>query len=163
MCLSQIKSEYITAPLAAKTLAALDVATGERLAPRTLRAFLIHNATMPAPLASPRLRDVTPQFVGFGRPSSATAMLETEDHAITMVFESRLTAGEQKPAILRFDFQWPAALPQLHRARVESQKETGLPQSFERHQRICEGMLALLALYRALFAILWIQVSRDGD
>ncbi|AMA56827.1 hypothetical protein BCCGELA001_11610 [Bradyrhizobium sp. CCGE-LA001] len=98
------------APLAAKTLAALDVSTGERLAPRTLRAFLIHNATLPAPLASPRLRDVARQFVGFGRPSSATAMLETEDHAITMVFESRLTAGEQKPAILRFDFQWPAAL-----------------------------------------------------
>jgi hypothetical protein len=98
------------APLAAKTLAALDAATGERLAPRTLRAFLIHNATLPAPLASPRLRDVARQFVGFGRPSSATAMLETEDHAITMVFESRLTAGEQKPAILRFNFQWPAAL-----------------------------------------------------
>ena len=37
-------------------------------------------------------------------------MLETDDHAITMVFESRLTAGERKPAILRFDFQWPAAL-----------------------------------------------------
>jgi hypothetical protein len=37
-------------------------------------------------------------------------MLETEGHAITMVFESRLTAGEQKPAILRFDFQWPTAL-----------------------------------------------------
>lgn len=98
------------APLAAKTLAAIDVATGERLTPRTLRAFLIHNATLPGPLASPRLRDVARQFVGFGRPSSAAAMLETEDHAITMVFESRLTAGERKPAILRFDFQWPAAL-----------------------------------------------------
>lgn len=98
------------APLAAKTLAALDIATGERLAARTLRAFLIHNATVPTPLSSPRLRDVARQFVGFGRPSSATEMLETEDHAITMVFESRLTAGERKPAILRFDFQWPAAL-----------------------------------------------------
>ena len=98
------------APLVAKTLAALDIATGERLAPRTLRAFLIHSATLPVPLASPRLRDVARQFVGFGRPSSAGAMLETEDHAITMVFESRLTVGERKPAILRFDFQWPAAL-----------------------------------------------------
>lgn len=98
------------APLAAKTLAALDAATGERLAPRTLRAFLIHNSTVPAPLASPRLRDVARQFAGFGRPSSAASMLETEDHAITMVFESRLTVGERKPAILRFNFQWPAAL-----------------------------------------------------
>lgn len=107
---AQTSGTSFAAPLAAKTLAALDVATGERLAPRTLRAFLIHNAAIPAPLVSPRLRDVARQFVGFGRPSSATTMLETEDHAITMVFESRLTAGEQKPAILRFDFQWPAAL-----------------------------------------------------
>ncbi|MDA9488748.1 S8 family peptidase [Bradyrhizobium sp. CCBAU 11361] len=98
------------APLVAKTLASLDMATGERLAPRTLRAFLIHNSAVPQPLSSPRLRDVARQFVGFGRPTSAATMLETEDHAITMVFESQLTAGERKPAILRFDFQWPASL-----------------------------------------------------
>ena len=99
-----------SAPLAAKTLASLDVATGERLKPRTLRAFLIHNSTMPVPLRSSRLRDIARQFVGFGQPSAAAAMLETNDHAITMVFESRLTAGEKRPAILRFDFQWPAPL-----------------------------------------------------
>ncbi len=98
------------APLVAKTIAALDVATGERLEPRTLRAFLIHNSTVPPPLASPRLRDVARQFVGFGQPTSAAPMLETDDHAITMVFESRLTAGIRRPAILRFDFQWPAPL-----------------------------------------------------
>jgi hypothetical protein len=34
------------APLVAKTMAALDVATGERLEPRTLRSFLIHNSTV---------------------------------------------------------------------------------------------------------------------
>jgi hypothetical protein len=99
-----------SAPLAAKTLASLDLATGERLEPRTLRAFLIHNSTVPASLASPRLRDIARQFVGFGQPSGAAAMLETDDHAITMVFESRLTTGEKRPAILRFDFQWPAPL-----------------------------------------------------
>jgi hypothetical protein len=98
------------APLVAKTIAALDVATGERLAPRSLRAFVIHNAAVPLPLVSPRLRDVARQFVGFGQPSSASSMLETDDHAITMLFESRLTAGESKPAILRFNFQWPAPL-----------------------------------------------------
>ena len=37
-------------------------------------------------------------------------MLETDDHAITLVFESRLTVGEQRPAILRFPFAWPASL-----------------------------------------------------
>jgi hypothetical protein len=106
----QTRGTSFAAPLAAKTLAALDVATGERLEPRTLRAFLIHNSTIPAPLAPSRLRDIARQFVGFGQPSSAAAMLETDDHAITMVFESRLTAGERRPAILRFDFQWPAPL-----------------------------------------------------
>jgi hypothetical protein len=75
-----------------------------------LRAFLIHNSVVPPALTSPRLRDVSRQFVGFGQPTSAAAMLETDDHAITMVFESRLSIGARKPAILRFDFQWPAAL-----------------------------------------------------
>jgi Subtilase family len=101
------------APLVAKTLAALDIATGERLAPRTLRAFLVHNASVPLPLRNSRLRDVARQFVGFGQPSASIDMLETNDHAITLVFESRLTAGEKRPAILRFNFAWPAALVNL--------------------------------------------------
>ena len=37
-------------------------------------------------------------------------MLETDDHSITLVFESRLTVGERKPAILRFPFSWPVSL-----------------------------------------------------
>lgn len=37
-------------------------------------------------------------------------MLETDDQEITLLFQSRLTAGERKPAILRFDFQWPTSL-----------------------------------------------------
>ena len=37
-------------------------------------------------------------------------MLETDDHSITLVFESRLTIGERKPAILRFPFIWPSSL-----------------------------------------------------
>lgn len=98
------------APLVAKTLAALDIATGERLQPRTLRAFLVHNASIPDPLANTRLKEVARQFVGFGQPSDAASMLETGDHAITLVFESRLTAGVSRPAILRFPFAWPAPL-----------------------------------------------------
>jgi Subtilase family len=106
----QTRGTSFAAPLVAKTLAALDVSTGERLTPRTLRAFLIHHAAVPSALASARLRDVARRFTGFGQPSSSASMLETEDHAITMVFESRLTAGEKKPAILRFGFQWPRQL-----------------------------------------------------
>lgn len=71
---------------------------------------MIHNATIPAPLQHSRLRDIGRQFVGFGRPGDAASMLETSEHAITLVFESRLTAGLSKPAILRFPFTWPAPL-----------------------------------------------------
>src|SRR6185437_11397239 len=77
---------------------------------RTLRAFAIHSAKTPAPLQSRSLRDVARQFVGYGQPSDAKSMLETDDHSITLVFESRLTAGEKRPAILRFPFVWPASL-----------------------------------------------------
>ena len=37
-------------------------------------------------------------------------LLETDDHSITLLFESRLTIGERKLAILRFPFTWPASL-----------------------------------------------------
>ncbi|MHB1219740.1 MAG: S8 family peptidase [Alphaproteobacteria bacterium] len=107
---AETRGTSFSAPLVAKTAAALDLATGERLATRTLRAFLIHNANVPDPLRHRRLRDVARQFVGFGQPTAANNMLETNDHAITLVFESRLTAGERKPAILRFPFAWPASL-----------------------------------------------------
>lgn len=94
----------------AKTLASLDALTDQRLETRSLRAFLIHNATTPPALAHSSLKEVARQFVGFGQPGAASTMLETDDHAITLVFESRLTVGEKRPAILRFPFVWPSSL-----------------------------------------------------
>jgi len=98
------------APLVAKTVAALDIQTGEKLEARTLRAFMIHNSDTPDALASRHLTDVARQFMGFGQPRASRTMLETDDHAITLIFESRLTAGEARPAILRFPFAWPVSL-----------------------------------------------------
>jgi hypothetical protein len=37
-------------------------------------------------------------------------MLETADHQITFVFESLLTAGTPRPAIMSFAFSWPDGL-----------------------------------------------------
>ena len=108
--ITETRGTSFAAPLVAKTLAALDIATGQRLETRTLRAFLVHNASVPECLTHSRLRDVARQFVGFGQPDVAIKMLETDDHVITLVFESRLTAGERRPAILRFPFVWPASL-----------------------------------------------------
>jgi hypothetical protein len=98
------------APLVAKTLARLDEMTDRTLARRTLRAFLLYSCETPEPLRSARLRDLARQFAGFGLPSNAASMLETDDHSITLVFESRLTAGEPRPAILLFGFAWPSSL-----------------------------------------------------
>lgn len=108
--LCETRGTSFAAPLVAKTIASLDAITGQRLDVRSLRAFAIHNAETPAPLRNRSLRDIARQFVGFGQPCSAAEMLETDDHAITLVFESRLTVGERRPAILRFPFTWPASL-----------------------------------------------------
>lgn len=107
---TQTRGTSFAAPLVAKTIAALDVMTAQRLAPRTLRAFAVHNAQTPAAISNRSLREIARQFVGFGQPSDAASMLETDDHSITLVFESRLSIGERRPAILRFRFAWPSSL-----------------------------------------------------
>jgi len=106
----EIRGTSFAAPLVAKTLATLDALTDQRLETRTLRAFLIHNANTPSNISHRSLKEIARQFTGFGQPSDASSMLQTDDHSITLVFESRLTVGERKPAILRFPFVWPASL-----------------------------------------------------
>ena len=98
------------APLVARTLAGLDVMTEGGLETDALRAILIHGTAMPAALKRQGLKELGRQFAGFGQPIDAARMLETDDHQITLVFQSRLTVGEKKPAILRFPFEWPQAL-----------------------------------------------------
>jgi hypothetical protein len=98
------------APFVARTLAELDLSTEQALAPRTLRALMLHSAETPEPLRARGLKDLARQFTGFGKPSAALPMLETADHEITIVFESELTAGTPRAAIMRFGFEWPASL-----------------------------------------------------
>lgn len=98
------------APLVARTLAGLDTATEGGLSVEALRAMLLHHTTMPEPLTKRGLKDIGRQFAGFGKPSSVGTMLETDDHQITMLFQSRLSIGEKKPVILRFPFTWPQSL-----------------------------------------------------
>lgn len=108
--LTQTRGTSFAAPLVAKTIASLDATTGQRLTARSLRAFAIHNAEVPAALSNRSLKDIARQFVGFGQPSDAASMLETDNHSITLLFESRLSIGERRPVILRFPFAWPASL-----------------------------------------------------
>lgn len=98
------------APLVARTLAGLDTATEGGLSVEALRAMLLHHTAMPEPLTKRGLRDIGRQFAGFGKPQAVSTMLETDDHQITLLFQSRLSIGEKKPVILRFPFTWPQSL-----------------------------------------------------
>ena len=98
------------APLVARTLAGLDISTQGSLQPEALRAMLLHHTQTPEPLTKRGLKELARQFSGFGQPTGAHDMLETDDYQITMLFQSRLTIGERKPAILRFPFDWPRSL-----------------------------------------------------
>jgi len=98
------------APLVARTLASLDRDTLGALGTEALRAMLLHHTTMPEPLMKRGMKDLSRQFAGYGQPSSVAQMLETGDHEVTLVFQSRLTIGIRKPAILRFPFSWPQSL-----------------------------------------------------
>lgn len=100
------------APLIARSLAGLDAVTDGGLNSETLRAFLLHHAHMPVALTKRGLKDLGRQFAGFGQPIAANDMLQTDDHQITMLFQSRLSIGEKKPVILRFPFVWPQSLVQ---------------------------------------------------
>ena len=98
------------APLVARALAGLDAATEGGLTTEALRAMLLHHAIVPDPLTKRGLKDLGRQFAGFGQPARVLDMLETDDHQITLLFQSRLSIGERKPVILRFPFIWPQSL-----------------------------------------------------
>ncbi len=98
------------APLVARALAGLDAATEGGLTTEALRALLLHHAAVPEPLTKRGLKDLGRQFTGFGQPGRVLDMLETDDHQITLLFQSRLSIGERKPVILRFPFTWPQPL-----------------------------------------------------
>lgn len=98
------------APLISRLLAGLDRDTQGGLGSEALRAMLLHHSNTPEPLTKRGMKDIGRQFAGYGQPTNVAEMLETDDHEITMVFQSRLTIGARRPAILRFPFSWPQSL-----------------------------------------------------
>lgn len=98
------------APLISRLLAGLDRDAQGGLGSEALRAMLLHHSNIPDPLTKRGMKDIGRQFAGYGQPTSVAQMLETDDHEVTMVFQSRLTVGARRPAILRFPFAWPQSL-----------------------------------------------------
>lgn len=93
-------------PLAAKTAAVLDHAIEGEVSRETLIGLLVHHAEMPIPLQIKELVPIARHMVGYGMPPSAERILETGDHAITLVFASRIRRDQQ----ISFRFAWPASL-----------------------------------------------------
>ena len=66
----------------------------------------MHHAEIPTAMQSKELAPIARHFVGFGKPPAADRILETGDHAITLVFASRIQRDQQ----INFRFAWPASL-----------------------------------------------------
>lgn len=98
-------TSYAT-PLVAKTFAALDARITSQLSREMLLGLMIHGCEIPQALQDPALKEVARQFVGFGMPVCCENMLQTPDHAITLVFSDVLHSKRN----LLFDFAWPKSL-----------------------------------------------------
>jgi len=94
------------APLAAKTAAVLEHMVEGEVSRETLVGLLAHHAGLPEPLRAEQLAPVAQHLVGFGIPPSAERILDSGDHAITLVFASRLKPAQQ----VVFPFRWPPSL-----------------------------------------------------
>jgi len=95
-----------SAPLAAKTVAAVNHAIQGGIAREALSALIIHHAEIPEGLDDPVLKPIAKDFVGHGIPRLASETLLLDDHEVTMVFNGILKGGQE----LRFQFAWPASL-----------------------------------------------------
>ncbi|MTD94349.1 S8 family serine peptidase [Hyphomicrobium sp. xq] len=94
------------APLVGVTLATLDQRLLRRASRELLHALMIHQARREHSLTGKQLSHIAPEFVGYGVPPRADAMLVDDPSAITIVFDQVLPAGR----ILEFDFSWPQSL-----------------------------------------------------
>ena len=104
-CIDGCGTSYAS-PLVAKTAAVLDHLIEGEVSRETLVALLVHNASLPEPLRARETSLVARHLVGFGIPATAEGILNSSDHAITLVFASRIKPGQQ----IVFPFRWPPSL-----------------------------------------------------
>jgi len=94
------------APNIAATLATLDHRLEHAQPREVLLALLTHRAVRAKPLTHPTLRHISREFVGFGLPPVADAILVDAPFAISLIFSETLLHRQK----LEFPFAWPAAM-----------------------------------------------------
>jgi hypothetical protein len=94
------------APLTAATIATLDQRIDRQASREILLALPVHRAKRPAALNKRALRHVARDFVGFGVPPTADAILNDGEHSVTLAFSDHLMAKQR----LEFPFAWPRSL-----------------------------------------------------
>ncbi|MCH7298910.1 S8 family peptidase [Pseudomonas capeferrum] len=94
------------APLAAKMIAGLDSGIEGEVSRETLTALAIHNSNISDTLKKKEFQGSAQQLVGFGKPPKSSEAMLNGDHEITLLFSSKLIAGEA----LEFRFAWPSSL-----------------------------------------------------
>ena len=94
------------APHVAKTVACLDSSIEGDVSRETLMGLMVHTAKLPDIFRQKQLRDIAKDLSGFGMPMHSDAILEGEDHSVTLVFANRIKRGQK----LSFRFSWPPSL-----------------------------------------------------
>lgn len=95
-----------SAPIVAKTLAALDHLTGGTMPRETLMALAIHNSIMPDAFKSKKYKRFLKDWIGFGQPLDAESILNGNEHSISLVFHHTIKKGKE----YYFQFSWPKSL-----------------------------------------------------
>ncbi len=95
-----------SAPMVAKTLAALNHQIEGVTARETLMALVIHSGRVPAAFSNRKYKEHLKDWIGFGMPADSEAILNGNEHKITLVFHHTLWKGQ----MYSFKFGWPQSL-----------------------------------------------------
>lgn len=95
-----------SAPIVAKTIAAIDNQIEGGTPRETLIALAIHNSSIPEPLKDRKYTKYLKEIIGYGQPKCSTDILNGNEHEITLVFNNKIKPRQ----ILSFPFSWPQSL-----------------------------------------------------
>ncbi|WP_144141058.1 S8 family peptidase [Paraburkholderia sp. BCC1884] len=104
--LTEVLGTSFAAPLAAKTLAAIDLELDGRAPREVLQAMFIHSAHLKPPMSGRGAKKFARNLVGFGFPAVSHQILSLDRHTFGVVVHDSIRPGENTV----IDFKWPQAL-----------------------------------------------------